>query len=220
MLQDLKVGHILGGTPRSMEIGDILGILVASAALYFPLLILHAGDIKAGGVGFGGRSLPAPQAGLMASLAQGIVGGQMPWPLIGVGILMGLALIMIQVRSPMLFAVGMYLPLETTFAIFLGGVFRWLTDSLRERRGFNDAQKARVENAGVLTASGLIAGEAMMGLVIAALRFFEVKLPSVFAEPPFLVGLAVLALLAFVMVKVPLANAGRPDEPAPPTAIM
>jgi putative OPT family oligopeptide transporter len=220
MLQDLKVGHILGGTPRSMEIGDILGILVASAALYFPLLILHAGDIKAGGVGFGGRSLPAPQAGLMASLAQGIVGGQMPWPLIGVGILMGLALIMVQVRSPMLFAVGMYLPLETTFAIFLGGVFRWITDSLRERRGFNDAQKARVENAGVLTASGLIAGEAMMGLVIAALRFFDIKLPSLFAEPSFLVGLAVLALLAAAMVKIPLANAGSPDDPAPPTAIM
>ncbi|HEX8984818.1 MAG TPA: oligopeptide transporter, OPT family, partial [Bryobacteraceae bacterium] len=220
MLQDLKVGHLLGGTPRSMQIGDLLGVLVASAALYFPLLILHAGDIKAGGAGFGGRSLPAPQAGLMASLAKGIVGGEMPWPLIVAGILMGLALIMIQVRSPMLFAVGMYLPLETTFAIFLGGIFRWTTDSLRDRRGYNSAQKARVENAGVLTASGLIAGEAMMGLVIAGLRFFEVKLPSLFAEPSFLAGMAVLALLALLMVKLPLANAGSPDEPAPPTAIM
>ncbi len=220
MLQDLKVGHILGGTPRSMEIGDLLGVLVASAALYFPLLILHAGDIKAGGVGFGGRSLPAPQAGLMASLAKGIVGGEMPWPLIVVGILMGFSLIMIQVRSPMLFSVGMYLPLETTFAIFLGGVIRWVTDSMRERHGFNEAQKARVENAGVLTASGLIAGEAMMGLIIAALRFFEIKLPSVFASPSFLAGMAVLVLVAVVMVKVPLANAGRPDEPAPPTAVM
>ena len=220
MLQDLKVGHLLGGTPRSMQIGDLLGVLVASAALYFPLLILHAGDIKAGGAGFGGRSLPAPQAGLMASLAKGIVGGEMPWPLIVVGILMGLALIMIQVRSPMLFAVGMYLPLETTFAIFLGGIFRWATDSLRDRRGYNSAQKARVENAGVLTASGLIAGEAMMGLVIAGLRFFEIKLPSLFAEPSFLAGMVVLALLAFLMVKLPLANAGSPDEPAPPTAIM
>ena len=67
----------------------------------------------------------------------------------------------------MLFSVGMYLPLETTFAIFVGGVIRWITDKLRDRRGFNDAQKARVENAGVLTASGLIAGEALCGLVIA-----------------------------------------------------
>lgn len=223
MLQDLKVGHILGGTPRSMQIGDILGVLVASAVLYFPLLVLHKADIVAGGVGFGGRSLPAPQAGLMASLSQGIVGGVMPWPLVGVGILMGLALIMVQVRSPMLFAVGMYLPLETTFAIFIGGIIRWITSLFEKRRNFSDAQKARVENAGVLTASGLIAGEAMMGLVIAAFRFFEKSPPQVLAAGSGLSQvLAAVALLviALIMIRVPLANAGRPDEPAPPTAVM
>jgi putative OPT family oligopeptide transporter len=220
MLQDLKVGHILGGTPRSMQIGDFMGVFAASALLYFPLLVLHVGNINAGGTGFGDRQLSAPQAGLMASLAQGIVGGDMPWPLVVVGIFMGFALIMVQVRSPMLFAVGMYLPLETTFAIFLGGVIRWITDSSRDKRGFNDAQKARVENAGILTASGLIAGEAMMGLVVATFRFFEWPLPVIFEHPSVVAGLAVLALLAFIMVKVPLANAGSPDEPAPPTAIM
>ncbi len=230
MLQDLKVGHILGGTPRNMQIGDILGIFLASAVLFFPLFVLHAGNIKAGGIGFGDRQLPAPQAGLMAALSQGIVGGEMAWPLIVVGIFMGLALIMVQVRSPMLFAVGMYLPLETTFAIFIGGVFRWVTDTLRDRRGFNDAQKARVENAGVLTASGLIAGEALTGLLVAAARFFEWPVPSgggrtpglpaIFAEPSILVGFGVMALLGYVMISVPLRNAGRPDEPAPPTAIM
>jgi putative OPT family oligopeptide transporter len=220
MLQDLKVGHILGGTPRSMQIGDFLGIAFASLLLFFPLLVLHEGNIKAGGIGFGDRQLSAPQAGLMASLAQGIVGGDMPWPLVVVGIFMGFSLIMVQVRSPMLFAVGMYLPLETTFAIFLGGLIRWLTDGARDRRGFNDAQKARVENAGVLTASGLIAGEAMTGLVVATFRFFEWPLPELFADPSILAGLAVLAVIGFVMVRVPLANAGRADEPAPPTAIM
>ena len=97
----------------------------------------------------------------------------MAWPLVVVGIFMGFALILVQVRSPMLFSVGMYLPLETTFAIFVGGIIRWMTDKMRDRRGFNDAQKARVENAGVLTASGLIAGEALTGLVVAAFRFFE-----------------------------------------------
>jgi uncharacterized oligopeptide transporter (OPT) family protein len=159
MLQDLKVGHILGGTPRYMQIGDILGIMVASAVLYFPLLMAaRAATSRPAARVSATLKLPAPQAGLMAALAQGIVGGNMPWPLVVVGIFMGFALIMVQVRSPMLFAVGMYMPLETTFAIFLGGVFRWLTDTLRDRRGFNDAQKARVENAGVLTASGLIAG--------------------------------------------------------------
>jgi len=220
MLQDLKVGHILGGTPRFMQIGDIFGILVASAVLYFPLFILHAGNIKAGGSGFGDAKLPAPQAGLMAMLSQGIVGHTMPWPLVLVGIFMGFALILVQVRSPMLFAVGMYINLETTFAIFLGGVFRWLTDSMRDRRGFNDAQKARVENAGVLTASGLIAGEALTGLVLAACQFWEIKLPEIFKEPNVLLGFGALAILAVYMIRVPLANCGSPDEPAPPTAIM
>ncbi len=220
MLQDLKVGHILGGTPKFMQMGDMLGILVASAVLYFPLFILHAGDIKAGGTGFGGAKLPAPQAGLMAMLSQGIVGHNMPWPLVVVGIFMGFALILLEVRSPMLFAVGMYINLETTFAIFLGGVFRWLMDSMRDRRGFNDAQKARVENAGVLTASGLIAGEALTGLLLAAFQFWEIKLPQIFANPPVLLGFVALAVLGYYMIRIPLRNAGDPDEPAPPTAIM
>jgi putative OPT family oligopeptide transporter len=220
MLQDLKVGHILGGTPRSMQLGDFLGVFVASALLYFPLLVLHQGNINAGGIGFGDKELSAPQAGLMASLAQGIVGGDMPWPLVVVGIFMGVALIMVQVKSPMLFAVGMYLPLETTFAIFIGGLIRWITDRAREKRGFNEAQKARVENAGILTASGLIAGEALAGLLVATFRFFEWPVPKVFASPSILAGFAVLLVLAFLMVKVPLANAGRPEDPAPPVAVM
>ena len=140
MLQDLKVGHILGGTPAKMQIGDLFGIVVASLVLFFPLAILD----KA--YHFGSAALPAPQAGLMAMLAKGIVGGDMAWPLVIVGILMGLAMIMIEVKSVMLFAVGMYLPLGTTFAIFVGGVIRWVTDKLRDRRGLNDAQKARVDN--------------------------------------------------------------------------
>jgi putative OPT family oligopeptide transporter len=220
MLQDLKVGHILGGTPAKMQLGDFLGIAVASLALYFPLLVLHQGNINRGGIGFGDPQLSAPQAGLMASLAQGIVGHNMPWPLVMAGVLMGFAMIMLEVKSVMLFAVGMYLPLETTFAIFLGGVIRWLTDQMRDKRGFNDAQKARVENAGVLTASGMIAGEAILGLVVAAFYFFNKPLPVIFATPSTYSGFIVLAIIAFVMVRVPLANAGRPEDPAPPTAIM
>jgi uncharacterized oligopeptide transporter (OPT) family protein len=153
-------------------------------------------------------------------LSRGIVGGEMAWPLIVVGILMGIALILIEVKSPMLFAVGMYLPLETTFAIFLGGMIRWITDRMRDRRDFNEAQKARVENAGVLTASGFIAGEALMGIVIAIFKYKQWPLPVIFAHPSVVSGFIVLVILAFVMVRVPLANAGSPDEPAPPTAIM
>ncbi|HEV2379252.1 MAG TPA: oligopeptide transporter, OPT family [Terriglobia bacterium] len=214
MLQDLKVGHILGGTPAKMQLGDLFGIVVASLVLFFPLAVLD----KA--YHFGSAALPAPQAGLMAMLAQGIVGGNMAWPLVIVGILLGIAMIMIEVRSVMLFAVGMYLPLGTTFAIFLGGVIRWVTDKLRDRRGFNDAQKARVDNAGVLTASGLIAGEALCGLVIAGLVGSGHDVTLVKWAAPFAGALFAFLLLIVVMVKVPLSSAGSPDEPAPPTAIM
>ncbi len=220
MLQDLKVGHILGGTPAKMQIGDFMGVTVASFALLPVLLLLNQANINGGGIGFGDPQLPAPQAGLMAMLSRGIVGGEMAWPLIVVGILMGIALIMIEVKSPMLFAVGMYLPLETTFAIFLGGMIRWVTDKIRDSKNFNDAQKARVENAGVLTASGFIAGEALMGIVIAVFKYKQWPLPVIFAHPNVFAGFIVLVILAVVMVRVPLANAGRPDEPAPPTAIM
>jgi putative OPT family oligopeptide transporter len=212
MLQDLKVGHILGGTPARMQIGDILGIIVASLVLFFPLMVLD------NAYHFGSAQLPAPQAGLMAMLAQGIVGGNMAWPLVVVGILMGFAMIMVKVRSPMLFSVGMYLPLETTFAIFLGGIIRWVTDKIRDKRGLNDAQKARVDNAGVLTASGLIAGEALCGLAIAAI--WRGKTPQIFEHPHWIGMIIAFLALLLVMVRVPLANAGKPDEPAPPTAIM
>ena len=219
MLQDLKVGHILGGTPSKMQIGDLIGIAVSSLVLFFPLMILHKAYT------FGSPQLSAPQAGLMASLSQGIVGGNMPWPLVVVGILMGFGLILIEVKSPMLFSVGMYLPLETTFAIFVGGIFRWITDKLRDKANLNAAQKARVENAGVLTASGLIAGEALCGLVIAAIRGVEKSrgsqiLPEVFPEPPIFLAAIVLTLIAILMIRLPLTSAGSPDEPAPPTAIM
>jgi putative OPT family oligopeptide transporter len=214
MLQDLKVGHILGGTPSKMQIGDLLGVVVASLVLFFPLAILDRA------YHFGSAALPAPQAGLMAMLSKGIVGGDMAWPLVIVGILLGIAMIMIEVKSVMLFAVGMYLPLGTTFAIFVGGVIRWVTDKLRDRRGYNDAQKARVENTGVLTASGLIAGEALCGLVIAGLVGSGKDVTLVHWTPSFWVALAALAVLIAVMVRVPLANAGSPEEPAPPTAIM
>ena len=214
MLQDLKVGHILGGTPSKMQIGDLLGVVVASLVLFFPLAVLD----KA--YHFGSSALPAPQAGLMAMLSKGIVGGDMAWPLVVVGILLGIAMIMIEVKSVMLFSVGMYLPLGTTFAIFVGGVIRWITDKLRDRRGLNDAQKARVDNAGVLTASGLIAGEALCGLVIAGLVGSGKDVTLVHWTPSVWASLAAFLVLILAMVRVPLANAGSPDDPAPPTAIM
>jgi len=219
LLQDFKVGYILGGTPRSIQIVELIAVVLASAVMYFPLLVLHQGNINQGGIGFGDRLLAAPQAGLMASLAQGIVGGDMAWPLIIAGILMGIAMIMIGVKSPMLVAIGMYLPVGTTSAIFVGGMVRWITDRIAAKRGMNEAQKTRIESVGVLAASGMIAGEALMGLVTASFSFFNVKIPAVFDNPSYIPGLIVLVGLGFILVKVPLANAGRPEDPAPPAVI-
>ncbi len=220
LLQDFKAGYILGGTPRTIQIVELIAVVLASLVMYFPLYILHVANIKAGGTGFGDRALPAPQAGLMAALAQGIVGGEMAWPLVVAGALFGVAMILLKVRSPMLVAVGMYLPLPTTFAIFLGGMVRGLGNWLGTKAGHNEAQKTRTESVGVLIASGLIAGEALTGLLFATFRFRDIKIPQIFAEPSYLAGFVVLVILGFLMVRLPFANAGKPEDPAPPAVIM
>jgi putative OPT family oligopeptide transporter len=230
MLQDLKVGYILGGTPSKMQMGDIVGVILAGLVMFFPLYILHNSDLASHPLtgGFGSSNLPAPQAGLMAALSQGIVGGEMAWPLVIVGIALGISLILIKVKSPMLFSVGMYLPLETTFAIFIGGMIRGFVDKRASKRGYNDAQKARVENAGILSASGLIAGEALMGLVIATVVFVRDQMggPAQFWPIPWFefiaswLAIPIFVILALYLIYVPLSKAGRADEPAPPTAMM
>jgi putative OPT family oligopeptide transporter len=220
LLQDFKVGYILGGTPRTIQITELIAVVVASCTMYFPLLWLHQGNINKGGIGFGDPTLSAPQAGLMASLAQGIVGGDMAWPLVVTGIFMGFAMILFKVRSPMLVAIGMYLPIQITSAIFLGGVLRWVGDSIRKRRALNEAQTARVDNVGVLVASGLIAGEALAGLVTGWYNYKYGKLDEVFAHPSYLVGVVIMAVLALLLIQIPLSNAGDPNEPAPPAAMM
>jgi putative OPT family oligopeptide transporter len=169
IIQDLKVGQLIGGTPWKMELAGIFAVIVMAFVLVFPLVILHEGNIMAGGIGIGDAKLPAPQAGLMAQLATGIVGGQMPWGLIFMGMCFTVALILIKAPSPMLIAVGMYLPFETTFAIFVGGVFKWFLDRIIAKRGLSDKEREAHENRGILIASGFIAGEAVTGVLLAAL---------------------------------------------------
>ena len=207
MLQDLKVGQILGGTPFRMEWAEIIGVIFASAFLVLPMMLLHRGDIAAGGVGVGGAELPAPQAGLMALLSQGIVGGDMRWPLVVFGIALCLFLILIQAPSPMLIAVGMYLPLQTTFAIFVGGFFRWLSD--RRMASADAAGRARGESAGTLIASGLIAGEALMGVGLSGFAVWNVTLPTPVVAPSGVPGILVFVALGWFLVRIPLRHARR-----------
>ena len=272
MLQDLKVGHILGGTPWRMELGDIFGVVLAAGMLFLPLAMLHIADIntaagkeirarkeaqvqvvtyehdgsptavakaqalglQAGAdytlaqveamgpdaqnevlklkAGFGSAELPAPQAGLMADLSRGIVEGRMQWALIIVGMFMGLAFVLMQVKSPMMVSVGMYLPFSTTFAIFLGGCVKGIVELVGAKRGLTETQKAKVENAGVLVAAGLIAGEALIGLVFAGLAGAKVDF-AVFKTPGlFPISLVILAVVSLVLVLWPLKDPG-PAEP-------
>jgi putative OPT family oligopeptide transporter len=215
LIQDLKAGYILGGTPWKMEVVEVLSVVAVSFFLLWPIIALHQANLDTGGIG--GRALPAPQAGLMAELAQGIVGGQMPWGLILMGCLMGVALIMIEAPSPMLIAVGMYLPLETTSAIFVGGVIKWLADKAAARRKPSPEEKAKFEERGTLLASGLIAGEAIMGILLAAL--FVGNLPSLTRlltgqdDLPFLahwggwLSLLAFGIIAYCLIQIPLNKA-------------
>jgi uncharacterized oligopeptide transporter (OPT) family protein len=103
-------------------------------------------------------------------LAKGIVGGEMAWPLVIVGVFMGLALLLIRAPAPMLIAVGMYLPFYSTAAIFIGGVAKLITDRLRAKRKPSEEQRIASDNKGILLASGLVAGEALMALILTGVK--------------------------------------------------
>lgn len=210
MFQDLKAGHILGGTPWKMQVGDIIGVVIAGFVMFGVLIILNQGDINMGKQlgyigGFGSQNLSAPQAGLMATLSKGIIGGEMAWALIIAGMIMGVSFILMGIKSPMLIFVGMYLPFNTVFAIFVGGLIKGLLDLYVAQRRYNEKQLASVENTGVLLASGLIAGEALMGLVVAIFAMFNIFFAEMLGltAPSYWVGLVIIAILAYFMVSIP-----------------
>ncbi|MEJ2054680.1 MAG: oligopeptide transporter, OPT family [Calditrichaceae bacterium] len=225
MTQDLKVGHILGGTPWKMELGEIIGVIAAALLLIFPMIamdkVYHIGSAE----------LPAPQAGLMALMSKGIVGGEMAWTLVIAGMFFAIGLILIKSPSPMLIAVGMYLPFASTAAIFVGGIIRWLLDITVKKRNFTDEMKIKAENRGVLISSGLIAGEALMAVILAFLylgqqmydvQYFlnddKISFLKNFAvntlgisSPSAIPGLFVFFGLAYLLVVIPLKAARKKD---------
>ena len=211
LIQDLKAGYLLGGTPWKMELVEILSVATLAFFLMFPIILLDQAHRATGGIG--GRDLPAPQAGLMAQLTQGIVGGQMAWGLLLMGLAFGLALVMIKAPSPMLIAVGMYLPLETTGAIFVGGVMKWLAEKTLARRHPSPEQKVRSEEGGTLLASGFIAGEAITGILLPALFPTSGSITHLLTgrdELPFLaswggwLSLIAFAALGYSLIRLPL----------------
>ncbi|MFC1610335.1 OPT family oligopeptide transporter [Myxococcota bacterium] len=221
MMQDLKVGHILGGTPWKMELAEIISVVLVAFVLIIPIGVLHASDVKlgldkmaelghtAGHTGIGGEFLPAPQAGLMAMLSQGIVGGEMAWPLVLIGMAFAVGLILIKAPSPMLIAVGMYLPFQTTAAIFVGGMFRAVLDFILKRRKTSDSDTDRAGNTGLLVASGLIAGEALTGVVLAIMvlgrdMFPWLEFPKIVSEGSGWAMLLIFVLVGWAVIVLPL----------------
>lgn len=209
MIQDWKVGHILGGTPWRMQIGGIIGVVAAALTLTFSLQLLH------NTMGIGSNDLPAPQAGLMATMAKGIVGGEMAWPLVIAGMLLAIVLILIGSPSPMLIAVGMYLPFRATACIFFGGVLKYYLDRRTSKKNPTGKGKEIVENIGLLLASGLIAGQALLGIITAAIKGLNVSMPESLDNP--WLALAIFFILGFILIYFPykkLVESGEYGEKA------
>ncbi len=209
MLQDLKVGHILGGTPWKMQVGELIGVTVAALVLIWPMILMdRVYEI-------GSPELPAPQAGLMALISQGIVGGDMAWPLVIAGMALAGALILISAPSPMLIAVGMYLPFPSTAGIFVGGLVSWWLGRALDQRQATGEQRTRAINTGVLLSSGFIAGEALMAVLLALVVGASEALPWLalpqIAESA-LLGALIFIVLFYMLVQVPL-RAMRSDTP-------
>lgn len=266
MMQDWKVGHILGGTPYRMQIGGMIGVVAAALVLVLPIMWLHEANT------IGSEALPAPQAGLMAMMSKGIISGQMAWPLVLAGMLFAVALILLSSPSPMLISVGMYLPFTTTFAIFIGGIIKYITEKradkeiekqlstgavaksieeevekeietefpaaevngltgklkdtiaqiitlkkielvVKKKAEKVEEKKTFVESAGLLIASGLVAGEALVGIILAILVVSQIKLNQILGNVDAagnpktgfaILGFIILVILAYVLIKYPI----------------
>lgn len=162
--QDLKTGYIIGATPKKQQIGELIGVLASAIAIGGVLYLLDTAW------GYGTSELPAPQATLMKMIVEGVMGGNLPWTLVGIGAF--IAIIVEILGIPVLpFAIGLYLPVHLSVPMVIGGGVRWMV----EKKNKGKEQKQEVEN-GVLYCSGLIAGEGLVGILLAV--FAIIRLPG------------------------------------------
>jgi len=160
MSQDLKTGFLLGATPRKQQTGELLGVLSSAAFVCLAVLMLDRAH------GFGTSELPAPQATLMKLVIEGVLERSLPWALVGLGV--SIALLAAVLRLPVLpFAVGVYLPVATMVPVFLGGALRWAL----EKNAGNEGERGERRERGILFGSGLVGGEGLLGVGLAAAVF-------------------------------------------------
>ena len=161
--QDLKTGYLLGSTPRKQQIGEIIGVVASALAIGGTLYLLD----KAWG--FGSAELGAPQATLMKLIVEGVMEGNLPWALVAVGVVIAIVIEIIGI--PVLpFAIGIYLPVQLNACIMVGGIIRFVIEKLKA----SDEEKERRTNNGILFCSGMIAGEGLVGILLALLAVFGV----------------------------------------------
>ena len=161
--QDLKTGFIVGATPKKQQLGEMLGVVVSAAAVGFVLYLLNEAW------GYGTTDLPAAQATMMKMLVEGIMNAELPWALIFIGVFIAIVAEILKVPV-MPFAVGMYLPFSLSAGIMAGGIVRYIVEKIKG----TDAEKKGRADRGVLFTSGLIAGEGIMGIVLAVLAVAKV----------------------------------------------
>ena len=165
--QDLKTGFLVGATPKKQQIGEIIGVVVSAIAIGAILYLLS----MAWG-GYGSDDLPAPQAVLMKMIVEGVMGGNLPWNLVFVGVF--IALVVEVLGIPVLpFAIGLYLPIYLSVPMMLGGLLRWY---LEKRKYGSEKDKENTVQSGVLYSSGLIAGEGIVGILLAVLAIIPAGL--------------------------------------------
>ncbi|HVK50921.1 MAG TPA: oligopeptide transporter, OPT family [Pseudoxanthomonas sp.] len=209
-LQDLKTGYLVGATPWKQQ------LMLAIGAFSCALIMAPVLNLLAEAYGIGSRTLPAPQANLMASVAKGLFGGQLPWTMIAIGGVVGAIVIALdswlksrgsRFRVPVLAAaIGIYLPLELMVPIFLGGLLAHFVERFHQVRADDEEAKDRVHRPGVLFSAGLITGEALMGIAI-AVPIVVTTNPEVLALPVDLgawaqwVGLLVLAVVGWLLYR-------------------
>ena len=199
--QDLKTGYLLGSTPKKQQIGEVFGVTASALAIGGTLYLLDSAW------GFGSEEIAAPQATLMKMIVEGVMGGELPWILIIIGAL--IAVVVEIVGIPVLpFAIGIYLPVHLNACIMIGGLVRLCFDKMK-----NEEKKSKATNDGILFCSGMIAGEGLIGIVLAVLAIFGVdkfinisgvlKLPSGVSQILSLVvfALIILSLLMFSVLK-------------------
>ncbi|MDM5200178.1 oligopeptide transporter, OPT family [Fictibacillus enclensis] len=165
--QDLKTGHLVGGTPWKQQVAMLIGVIASGLVIGIILIVLDKS------YGMGSQQLPAPKAAIMKVLVQGIFGGDLPWSLIFIGAAIAIVIEFLGLNS-LVVAVGLYLPVHISAPVMFGGAVRWLVDVTAKTK---EGRQARADR-GVLFASGLIAGESLLGVLIAVLIFFNVSIPE------------------------------------------